>query len=145
MEAFPESVLDLKNKLSVYCLSVHGENFVLSPGLCLKEFSSRCGQDQVIVSQIFLQMYAVLREKAGRIQINRGYSSWLWHLEHVYKGTPKEDVPELSYHLFGMAADMVPLDIKMEEFAQLCKDIGFGGVKNYGGFVHADSGKKRTW
>lgn len=142
---FPESTLDRKDNVSVYYLSVHGADYVLAPGLTLGEFASKCGQDQVIVDNDFLQKYAVLRHLAGRIKINRGYSSWLHHRENVYEGKPIDEVPKLSAHLFGAGADMVPLDCSLETLEELCHRVGFGGIKRYGTFVHADTGKKRTW
>lgn len=140
-----KDMLDRKDNLSVYCLSVHGEAYVLTNGLTLGEFASKCGQDQVIVSNDLLIAYGILRSKSGRIKINRGYSSWLHHRDNVYEGVPIEKVPKLSAHLFGMGADMVPLDMELDDFAELCRSLGFGGVKQYETFVHADVGNKRTW
>lgn len=151
MITFPETMLDRKEGLLVYCVSVHGEDFQLAPGLKLKEFRSKCGQDQVIVQPTFLQMWAVLRNEAGPIVLTRGYSSWLHHRDSVYEGVPIEKVPKESLHLFGMAADCLPQNMTCEQFAELARKIGFGGVKHYPeknggkGMVHVDTGPKRTW
>jgi hypothetical protein len=143
MKLHPEQ-LDNKRDLSVYSISVHGEDYALAPGLTLGEMRSKCGQDQVIVSNTLLQGWILLRSMAGPIQVNRGYSSWMHHRDVVYAGRPG-DVTDLSYHLFGMAIDAVPLDTSVAALGEACKAVGFGGVKNYGSFVHFDVGRIRTW
>jgi len=50
-----------------------------------------------------------------------------------------------SYHVKGMAADVVIVGHSPEEVARAARELGFGGVGLYRNFTHVDVGPVRSW
>jgi hypothetical protein len=50
-----------------------------------------------------------------------------------------------SYHLKGMAADISCRNVNSSELFKLAEQLGFGGIHDYGGWIHVDVGPSRRW
>jgi uncharacterized protein YcbK (DUF882 family) len=73
--------------------------------------------------------------------INSGYRSPAWNAK--IGGEPN------SYHIKGMAADIVSKTKTPAEVQAVCKRLQeqgvVGGLGSYAGFTHVDWGPKRSW
>lgn len=109
----------------------------LSANFNEKEFMcSHCGM--VHVETTLIEKLEKLRKLAGRsIHINSGYRC----PAHNSKigGTSQ------SYHMKGMAADIVIQGLNPRQVAALAQKAGFGGIGSYADFTHVDVGPPRRW
>jgi|SRR5690625_1673681 len=132
-----------KNKSSadslVFYVSKQGEDFKLSRNFVLREMQSRDGSDKVLVHPALLILLQQIRDEFGHIHITSGYRSPK-HNENV-GGAPA------STHLYGMAADIVPVDAELLDVYEYLKLQGIGGLKLYPDkdFIHIDVSRYRRW
>lgn len=86
---------------------------------------------------------------SGPITLNSGYRSpWYNNLLISEMGSPP--VARSSLHMSHIAADLTWSGYSKNsqatnDFFQLARDHGFGGVKAYNSFIHCDLGPVRTW
>lgn len=118
--------------------NIIGSEFGLSRNFSLNEFMSKDGYKIVLVHPALILGLQALRDHIQRpVTINSGYRSHAYN--KVIGGALK------SYHVLGMAADIVAEGKTPLEIASLAHDMGFGGIKAYPSFTHVDVGPRRTW
>lgn len=120
-----------------YSLLDYGASYSLSEHFKLGEFACRDGSSIVLVHPALVRAVQLLRDNLGPLHISSAYR------------TPGHNASiggvQNSYHLDGMAADIVSRLHPPHRVATLAREIGLGGVGLYPSFVHIDVGPVRTW
>lgn len=115
-----------------------GRDYRLSRNFTVGEFQSKDGAHVVILHPALFLGLQSLRDHVQRpITVNSGYRS---PAHNTASGGASS-----SYHVRGMAADIVISGMTPIEVASLAHDMGFGGIKAYPSFTHIDVGPRRTW
>lgn len=115
-----------------------GEGFKLSRNFVLAEAQSGCGENKVWIHPAAIVLVQHLRDIYGAIRINSWYRSKA-HNQAV--GGSRN-----SRHLYGMAVDVVPLEVDLATFKHEILSLPIGGIGLYKTFVHLDVfGKNRRW
>lgn len=108
----------------------------------VREFACKDGCQFVLISKVLVQILEGLREQIGEeIYINSGFR------------TPSHNKTVggvlLSYHQYGMAADIRAKTKKPEELYSILNKMmeGWGGLELHDTFVHVDTREKiwRAW
>lgn len=121
-----------------YLLSEYGYGFQLGEHFNLGELASRDGADFVIVHPDLVRLLEAIRAEFGVIHVNSGYRTPM-HNDRI-GGKP------CSYHIMGMAADIVSRKATPAAVGKLAENLGAGGVGIYPSFTHVDVGKSfRRW
>ena len=103
-----------------YSLKKSG-NLHLSPHFTVKEFACSDGSDEVKVDSALIDYLQQIRDHFGKsVRITSGYRSPTYNAK---VGGVKN-----SYHMKGMAADIVIDGVKSKEVAQYAETIGCGGI-----------------
>lgn len=117
-------------------------NLNLSRNFRVAEFACHDGSDTILVDTALVTMLQKVRDHFGRqVIVTSAYRTPSWN--------KKQGGATASYHLKGMAADIVVFDVSPIDVALYAQSIGAGGVGLYlypgGMFVHIDSraGKAR--
>ena len=116
-----------------YSLKKSG-NIHLSPHFTVKEFACSDGTDEVKVDSALIDYLQQIRAHFGKpVRITSGYRSPAYNAK---VGGVKN-----SYHMKGMAADIVIDGVKSKEVAQYAETIGCGGIGWYEArnFTHIDT------
>lgn len=99
----------------------------------LREFRSRDGANQLVLSRVLVDMLQQLRDEVGKpIRINSGYR------------TPQHNArvggAEASQHMYGAAADISVDGITPQQLAKIARDVGFpqAGLFVYPTHLHVD-------
>ncbi len=118
-----------------------GEKFKLSEHFNSSEFDCHCKLcKETKIEPELVSRLERLRELIGKpIIITSGYRCLAHNREVGSKDT--------SFHVKGMAADIIVKGMHPGEVANYIKKVGFGGVGIYAhkGFAHADIGPARRW
>jgi uncharacterized protein YcbK (DUF882 family) len=85
---------------------------------------------------------AKLKTDAGRVNIHSGFRT---KQTNDMLRLSSRSVAEKSYHLEGRAIDFSIEGIRSSDLGKIVLDNFGGGVGVYPGFVHVDTGPKRTW
>jgi uncharacterized protein YcbK (DUF882 family) len=108
----------------------------------------RChgGQEEFPISLKLIELIDHIQDhfKAGEVKVISGYRSPYYNANlrrHSHR------VARESYHMEGMAADVVIPGIGAKELRNYAKTLEAGGVGYYGSraFVHIDVGPVRSW
>ena len=121
-----------------YSLKKSG-NLHLSPHFTVKEFACHDGSDTVLIDDKLVGLLENIRGKFGKpIHINSAY--------RTAKYNAKIGGVSNSYHVKGMAADIVAHGVSPKRIAQYAETLGCGGIGWYEGkkFVHIDTRKNRV-
>lgn len=116
-----------------YSLKKSG-NIHLSPHFTVKEFACHDGFDTVLIDDRLVTLLEKIRDRFGKpIHINSAY--------RTAKYNAKIGGVSNSYHVKGMAADIVIDGVKSKEVAQYAETIGCGGIGWYEArnFTHIDT------
>lgn len=116
-----------------YSLKKSG-NIHLSPHFTVKEFACHDGSDTVLIDDRLVTLLEKIRDRFGKpIHINSAY--------RTAKYNAKIGGVSNSYHVKGMAADIVIDGVKSKEVAQYAEKIGCGGIGWYEAknFTHIDT------
>ncbi|WP_461367369.1 YcbK family protein [Candidatus Darwinibacter acetoxidans] len=109
-------------------------DFALTEHFRLREFQCKCGCGTVKLDPSLVWRLQALRYKVGGpLVINSGY-----RCQAHNKAVGGADN---SFHMQGLAADVAcPKGLTVEQFTQMCLELGFTGVGAYPdqGFVHVD-------
>lgn len=111
----------------------------LSEHFYVREFACKDGCKYVLISKILVRILEKLRQKIGEeIYINSGFR------------TPEHNKAVggaiLSYHQYGMAADIRAKTKTPKELYQILDDMlkGWGGLELHDTFVHVDT-RQKEW
>jgi len=120
----------------------------ISENFNLKEFEST-DNNLVKVDEELLKKLKLLREKINDpVIINSGYRTWKHHkrIYIKYFGSEwKEHITDKSLHLKGKATDLrKPINVSIDKFAKLAKEVGFGGIGKYSWGIHVDVGNRHA-
>ena len=121
-----------------YSLKKSG-NIHLSPHFTVKEFACHDGSDTVLIDDKLVGLLENIRGKFGKpVRINSAY--------RTAKYNAKIGGVSNSYHVKGMAADIVVQGISPKRVAQYAETLGCGGIGWYEQkkFVHIDTRKNRV-
>ena len=121
-----------------YSLKKSG-NLHLSPHFTVKEFACHDGSDTVLIDDKLVGLLENIRGKFGKpVRINSAY--------RTAKYNAKIGGVSNSYHVKGMAADIVVQGISPKRVAQYAETLGCGGIGWYEQkkFVHIDTRKNRV-
>ena len=116
-----------------YSLKKSG-NIHLSPHFTVKEFACSDGSDEVKVDSALIDYLQQIRDHFGKsVRITSGYRSPAYNA--------KVGGAFHSYHLRGMAADIVISGVSSKLVAQYAETVGCGGVGWYEArnFTHIDT------
>ena len=116
-----------------------GGNIHLSPHFTVKEFACHDGSDTVLIDDRLVTLLEKIRDRFGKpIHINSAY--------RTAKYNAKIGGVSNSYHVKGMAADIVVQGISPKHVAQYAETLDCGGVGWYERkkFVHIDTRKNRV-
>lgn len=115
----------------------------LTQNFSKSEFACKCGcggpRPNVLRSSLILKLQR-LREATGWcITVLSGFRCYEHNLS--VGGNPQ------SYHLYGMAADIICAGCTLDRLAELASGIGFSGIGIYRAkhFIHLDIGEERRW
>lgn len=114
-------------------------DFKLTENFNLREFACKCCGTVKIDSEL-VERLQVLRNRIKRpIIITSGYRCPK-HNREVHGG-------ENSYHVQGLAVDIVVKDYGLDELENLARAVGFKGIGVYKSqnFIHVDLGPERRW
>lgn len=126
--------VDSKSNISSikeYSLVKNG-NDKLSDNFTVKEFRCKDGSDKILIDNNLVEILQNIRNHFNKpVSINSAYRT----VEHNKKvgGSSK------SYHLKGMAADIVVSGVKPLEVAKYAENIGVLGIGLYDTFTHVDT------
>lgn len=113
----------------------------LSDNFWAYEFICRCGRqscDAVPISmEVVDRLEKIRAEFAGDLHVSSASRCVIWN-RHV-GGAPN------SYHLKGLAVDLLCDINSRETIIHLGKVYGFGGIGIATNFVHLDLGPERVW
>lgn len=114
-------------------------DYKLSRNFRLSEMQSKDGSDLVLIHPGLLVLLQKTRDKFGPIRINSGYRSPLHN--SIVGGS------ENSFHIYGMACDIVPLDadLSFSRVRSFVRENGGGAAVIYDSFIHVDVGPRRDW
>ncbi len=102
------------------------------------EFSCHDGSGQVRIHPKLPKLLEKIRVALGKpITVNSGYRTPSYNAKI---GGAKN-----SYHMKGMAADIVVPGVSPKDVATLARKMGAGGVGVYPNFTHVDVGPVRSW
>jgi peptidoglycan hydrolase-like protein with peptidoglycan-binding domain len=121
-----------------YSLKKSG-NLHLSPHFTVKEFACHDGSDTVLIDDRLVTLLEKIRDRFGKpIHINSAY--------RTAKYNAKIGGVSNSYHVKGMAADIVAQGVPSKRIAQYAETLDCGGIGWYEQkkFVHIDTRKKRV-
>lgn len=100
----------------------------------VKEFACKDGSAIVLIHQYLIDALETIRTAAGNraITINSGY--------RTYSHNRKIGGASASYHLYGLAADIVISGMTAEQMAKVASAAlgNKGGVGLYNGYIHVD-------
>ena len=111
----------------------------LSPHFTVREFACHDGSDTVLIDDRLVTLLENIRDKFGKpVRINSAY--------RTAKYNAKIGGVSNSYHVKGMAADIVAQGVPPKRIAQYAETLDCGGIGWYEGkkFVHIDTRKKRV-
>lgn len=114
-------------------------DFKIAENFNLREFACKCCGVVKIDSEV-VERLQIIRNRIKRpIIITSGYRC----PEHNKRVGGEKD----SYHLQGLAVDIVVKDYGLEELGNLASAVGFRGIGIYklGEFIHLDLGPERRW
>jgi len=115
-----------------------GLGYKLSRNFVLAEAQSKCGDPIVWVHPATIVLAQHLRDTYGAIKIN----SWYRSKRHNTSVGGSSN----SRHIYGMAIDVVPLEVDLDTFKHEILSVPIGGIGLYKNFVHLDVfGKNRRW
>lgn len=121
-----------------YSLKKNGD-LHLSPHFTVKEFACHDGSDTFLIDDKLVGLLENIRGKFGKpVRINSAY--------RTAKYNAKIGGVRNSYHVKGMAADIVVQGIPAKRVAQYAETLGCGGIGWYEQkkFVHIDTRKSRV-
>ena len=98
-----------------------------------KEFRCKDGTEEFLFSPNLIEVLEIIRKKLNApVIINSGYRTPEWN--------KKVGGAKCSYHMKGMAADIVVKGHTPKEVAKIANEImkDYGGVIRYSNFVHVD-------
>ena len=119
--------------IKTYSLKKHGST-KLSEHFTVREFACSDGSDEIRIDPKLVDYLEKIRAHFGKpVRITSGYRSPTYNAK---VGGVKN-----SYHLKGMAADIVIDGVKSKEVAQYAETIGCGGIGWYEArnFTHIDT------
>ena len=119
--------------VKTYSLKKHGST-KLSEHFTVREFACSDGSDEIRIDPNLVKCLEKIRAHFGKpVRITSGYRS------HAYNA--KVGGVKNSYHMKGMAADIVIDGVKSKEVAQYAETIGCGGIGWYEArnFTHIDT------
>ncbi|MCX7795040.1 MAG: D-Ala-D-Ala carboxypeptidase family metallohydrolase [bacterium] len=114
-------------------------DFKIAENFNLREFACKCC-GAVKIDRDLVERLQILRDRVKRpIIITSGY--------RCPKHNREVHGDENSYHIQGLAVDIVVRDYGLEELENLARAIGFRGIGVYKacGFIHLDLGPERRW
>lgn len=106
----------------------------LAAHFTVSEFASKDGADEVKIDLLLVQHLETIRQHFGKpVIINSGYRT---PAHNAAVGGVKD-----SYHVKGMAADIVVQGVKSKDVAQYAESLKIGGIGWYekSNFVHIDT------
>ena len=121
-----------------YSLKKNGD-LHLSPHFTVKEFACHDGSDTVLIDDKLVGLLENIRDKFGKpVRINSAYRTAKYNA--AIGGVSN------SYHVKGMAADVVVSGVSAKRVAQYAETLGCGGIGWYEQkkFVHIDTRKNRV-
>lgn len=121
-----------------YSLKKSG-NLRLSEHFTVREFACNDGSDTVLIDDKLAELLENIRDKFGKpVHINSAYRTPAYNA--------KVGGVSNSYHVKGMAADIVVQGIPSKRIAQYAETLDCGGIGWYEHkkFVHIDTRKKRV-
>ena len=122
----------------VYNLYVDDPYTKLSENFSLWEWACRDGSPAVRVNMATVNGLQYIRDQLGRLKINSAYRT-VQHNASV--GGAKN-----SRHLYGMAADVVPVMATLALLKVIADTMDWGGIGIYNTFVHLDPWRtNRRW
>lgn len=133
-------VLNSRNSEDSLLLNIKklGEGYRVSRNFKLSEFASKDGDEIVLLHPALIVGLQALRDYVKEsVTVNSGYRSKA-HNKAIGGASA-------SYHVLGMAADIVVSRHTPNQIAFIARELGFGGIKAYQGFTHIDVGPTRTW
>ena len=119
--------------VKTYSLKKHGST-KLSEHFTVREFACSDGSDEIRIDPNLVKYLEKIRAHFGKpVRITSGYRSPAYNAK---VGGVKN-----SYHMKGMAADIVIDGVKSKEVAQYAETIGCGGIGWYeaSNFTHIDT------
>ena len=119
--------------IKTYSLKKHGST-KLSEHFTVREFACSDGSDEIRIDPKLVDYLEKIRAHFGKpVRITSGYRSPAYNAK---VGGVKN-----SYHVKGMAADIVIDGVKSKEVAQYAETIGCGGIGWYEArnFTHIDT------
>lgn len=121
--------------VNTYSVKEHGELNV-SPNFKIKEFKCKDGSDTVLLDSSFVMTKLQdIRNHFGKpVTINSAYRTPAYNR--------KVGGATNSYHMKGMAFDIVVKDVDLDEVCKYAQSIGILGIIRYNTFVHVDSREK---
>ena len=124
--------------VKTYSLKKDGETSI-SKNFKVKEFRCKDGSDTILIDVYFVQNYLQkIRDYFGvPVTINSAYRTSEWNTKC---GGAKK-----SYHLKGMAFDIVVKGKTPQEIAKYAQSLGINGIIRYNTFVHIDSRETKYW
>ena len=124
--------------VKTYSLKKDGETSI-SKNFKVKEFRCKDGSDTILIDVYFVQNYLQkIRDYFGvPVTINSSYRTSEWNKKC---GGAKN-----SYHLKGMAFDIVVKGKTQQEVANYAQSLGINGIIKYNTFVHIDSRETKYW
>jgi len=118
-------------------LSDNGQARV-SANFLVREFRSKDDAPEMLIHFQLVDLLEAIRAVLGKpVRIDSGYRSPAHNR--------KVGGASASYHVKGMAADIVVPGARPSEVASVARGLGAGGVKAYNSFTHVDVGPVRTW
>ena len=121
-----------------YSLKKSG-NLRLSEHFTVREFACNDGSDTVLIDDKLAELLENIRDKFGKpVHINSAYRTPAYNA--------KVGGVSNSYHIKGMAADIVVSGVSAKRVAQYAETLDCGGIGWYEHkkFVHIDTRKKRV-
>ena len=121
-----------------YSLKKSG-NLRLSEHFTVREFACNDGSDTVLIDDKLAELLENIRDKFGKpVHINSAYRTPAYNA--------KVGGVSNSYHVKGMAADIVVSGVSSKRVAQYAETLNCGGIGWYEGkkFVHIDTRSKRV-
>ena len=106
----------------------------LAAHFTVSEFASKDGADEVKIDLLLVQHLETIRQHFGKpVTVNSGYRT---PAHNAAVGGVKD-----SYHVKGMAADIVVQGVKSKDVAQYAESLKIGGIGWYekSNFVHIDT------
>ena len=114
-------------------------NIHLSANFKVKEFRCKDVSDKILIDVDFVKdKLQKIRDHFGvPVTINSAYRTVSWNTKC---GGAKN-----SYHLKGMAFDIVVKGKTPQEVAKYAQSLGINGIIKYNTFVHIDSRETKYW